>query len=209
MVRPLDTATQTAVRDRSRVVRVNLVWITAKTGAGSDISFGFTDYGEDITTNVVDGETGSTVSRSFYGDEAPIVRIDPIPMKIGLGIETVQVVLNPLHAAVETMFRGNDIRNAPVQIYRGMLDPDSGLFASNPRCRHLGQINEAPVETAAVGGTSSITLKVVSHTRELTRTSTLKWSDESQRLRSDDRFLRYVGNTEDVPWWWGEESGTN
>jgi len=31
--------------------------------------------------------------------------------------------------------------------------------------------------------------------------------DESQRQRSDDRFMRYTGISEDVPVWWGEEAG--
>jgi hypothetical protein len=41
-------------------------------------------------------------------------------------------------------------------------------------------------------------------TRELTRTNPAKRSDETQRLRSGDRFRRYSGTAYQWPIWWGE-----
>lgn len=206
MVRSLDAATQTAVRDKSRLWRANLVLVTAKDMVtGDPVLFGFTDYGDNITLNIVDAVTGGTVSRSYIGDNAPILSIDPMPYKVGLEVDTTQVVLNPLHPQVELMARGHDIRNAPVQIHRAWLD-EGGTPVAAPRARRVGQVNGAPFETGAVGGQSRLVLRIVSHTRELTRTSLLRWSDESQRQRSDDRFMRYTGISEDVPVWWGEEA---
>lgn len=206
MVRALDSATQDAVRDTRRLWRANLVLVTAKPiGGGSPVLFGFTDYGDNISLDIVDAVTGGTVNRSYVGDNAPVLGIDPMPYKTGLDVDTTQVELNPLHPQVELMARGHDIRNAPVQIHRAWLD-EGGTPVAAPRARRVGQVNGAPFETGAVGGQSRLVLRIVSHTRELTRTSLLRWSDESQRLRSDDRFMRYTGITEDVPVWWGEEA---
>jgi hypothetical protein len=204
MTRALDVATQTAIRDRSRILPRNFVLVSAKSLVdGSIVLFGFTDYGEDVIVNVVDGETGSTVSRTYSGDNSPILRMDPMPIKIGLEVDTTQVVLSQIHPAVQDMVRGHDVRNAKVQIHRGYLDPNSMLLVAPPRIRRLGQVNGAPILTPEAGSEGSITLKVVSNTREMTRTNSALKSDETQRLRSGDRFRRYSSV---VKWnyWWGE-----
>lgn len=204
MVRPLDTATQDAVRDRSRVIVRNFVLVTLVDGS----LFGFTDFGEDVALNIVDGETGSTVSRTYFGDNRPILDLDPVPLKMGLEIDTTQVVLSQIHPAVQEMARGNDCRNAKVQIHRGYLDPDTMLPVAAPRCRRLGQINGLPIVTPAAGGEGSITLRVVSHTRELTRINPAKRSDVAQQLRGGDRFRRYAGTAFQWEIFWGETKGT-
>lgn len=209
MVRALDSATQVAIRDRSRVIPRNFVLCTVKSmESGAPVVFGFTDFGEDVVTNIVDGESGAVVSRAFAGDGAPIVAIDAMPLKIGIEVDTTQVVLNHLHPAVADMVRGHDCRNAPIQIHRGYLDAVSMLLAANPRCRRMGQINGAPITTGAMGAQGNVTLKVVSHTRELTRTNSAKRSDETYRLRSGDRFGQYGGTAGKWEIWWGEERGT-
>lgn len=208
MVKILDSATQAAIGDRSRIVVRNFILFTAKDGNGDPVPFGFTDFGEDVQLNVVDGLTGGIVSRTYYGDQAPIQEMDPIPQKIGLEIDTTQVILNPLHPAVQSMYRGHDLRNAPVQIHRAYLSPESMVPVAYPLCRRLGFVNGAPEEAAAAGGTSRLQIEIVSVTRELTRTNPAKRSDETQRLRSGDRFRRYSGTAYQWPIWWGEAKGT-
>lgn len=206
MVRSLDSATQAAVRDRSRVIIRNFVLVTVrKLSDDSSVRFGFTDFGEDVTLNIVDGESGSTVSRDYYGDNGPILRMDPMPLKIGLEVDTTQVVLSQIDAHVQDMLKNHDCRNAQAQIHRAYLDPDSHLLVAAPRCRRLGQVNGAPVVTPAAGGEGSVTLKIVSHTRELTRTNPARRSDETQKLRSSDRFRRYSGTAGVWEIFWGEE----
>jgi hypothetical protein len=199
MVRVLDVDTQAAVRDRVAIIPRNFVLVTK----GAD-SWGFTDFGEDVTLNVIDGETGLSVSRTYYGDNAPIVSMDSMPLKIGLEVDTTQVVLSSLHTAVEDMVRGHDVRGATVQIHRAYLSRVSMLPVAAPRIRRLGRLNGAPIDTPAAGGNGSVTLQVVSHTRELTRTNPAKRSDEQQRLRSGDRFRRYSGTAGKWEIWWGE-----
>ena len=205
MVRVLDVATQGAIRNRNAIAPRNFVLVTAKDrGDGSAKLHGFWDDADTVTTNIVSGEDGSIVAHSFDGDGA-ILSLDPIPMRIGLEVRTVQLVLSPLHAGVEALVRTDDPRFAKVEIYRGLLDPATMLLVSEPRIRFLGRVNGAPIDTAAAGGESKVTLQIVSHTRELTRTSPAKKSDEQQRLRSGDRFRRYTGVAGEWPIWWGEE----
>jgi hypothetical protein len=204
MVKLLDGATLGAIADRSRIVVRNFVLFTVKDDAGALQLFGFTDYGEDVALDVLDGVTGVAVNRSYAGDHAPLLALDPIPMKIGLEVDTTQVMLNPLHPAVQAMHRGHDCRNAPVQIHRAYLSTISMLPVALPHCRRLGFVNTAPEEIAGPDGQSQLRIGVVSVTRELTRTNPAKRSDETQRLRQGDRFRRYSGTAYQWPIWWGE-----
>ena len=204
MVRVLDAGTQGAIRNRSAIVPRNFIVITAKDrDSGDPVVHGFWDDADTVVVNILD-EDGATVSRTFAGDGA-VLSLDPIPMRIGLEVRTVQLVLSALHAEVLDLVRGDDPRGAKVEIYRGLLDPRSGVLLAVPRIRFLGKINAAPIATAAVGGESTMTLAIVSHTRELTRTNPAKKSDAQQQLRSGDRFRRYTNVAGDWDVWWGEK----
>ncbi len=208
MVRALDTDTQTAIRDRRGLRPRNFIVITAKSRSDGSASVRcFWDEAETVSVNVLD-ENGDLTSHDFTGDGA-ILGMDPIPMRIGLEVRTIQIVMSALHPEVENLIRTDEPRGAKVEIYRGHLSLNSGLLVSSPRSRFLGKINEAPIETAAAGGESTVTLRVVGHTRELTRTNPSRKSDAQQRLRSGDRFRRYSGKAgqwlADI--WWGETMG--
>lgn len=205
MVRALDIATQGAIRARGALVPRNFVVFTTKNrSTGEAVTRGLWDDVETVTVNIVSGETGDVVSRTFMGDGA-ILSMDPIPMRVGLEVRTIQMVLSPLNPTVQAILRTDDPRGAKVEIYRGLFDPATMLLVANPRIRFLGKINGAPIETPAIGGEPRATLKIVSHTRELTRTNPAKKGDETQRLRSGDRFRRYTGVAGQWPVWWGEE----
>jgi hypothetical protein len=208
MVRILDAATQGAVRDRSRVIPRDFVLFTLSEGA-TVTRYGFTNVGDDVAVNVVINGAGTVQSHTFYGDNAPLASLDRIPLKIGLEVDTIQVVLNPLHPVVQLMARTNEaaLRTARVQIFRGYLDPNSMLLVANPRSRFLGMVNTAPEKVAGVGGQSIRTINVRSHTQEMTRTSPAKKSDETYKLRSGDRFGQYGGTAGKWELWWGEVRG--
>src|SRR5688500_616627 len=100
MVRVLDVDTQAAIRDRAAIRPRNFIVITAKDRVTGDPSLRcFWDEAETVAVNVID-ENGDTVSRNFVGDGA-ILSVDPIPMRIGLEVRTIQIVLSALHAEVE------------------------------------------------------------------------------------------------------------
>lgn len=209
MVRPLDIVTQLAVRDRSRIIPRNFVAITVRTLDGDEpVRFGFTDFGEDVITNIIDGESGLPTSWTFLGDSAPIQGMDPVPYKIGVEIDTTEVVLSQLHPGVQSMVRGHNCRNAKVQIHRGLLDPESMLLVAAPRCRRLGQINGTPIVTPGVGGSGSVTLRIVAQSRELTRVNPVRAGAEFYQRRSDDQWGKHTGTAGLWPIWWGEEKGT-
>lgn len=209
MVRILDVDTQAAIRDPGKIVIRNTVLIDAVDEGGTTHRFGFTDFGENITINIIDGRTQSSVSRDFFGDSGPLISIDPVPLQMNIEIPTVQVILSQIHSAAQDMVRNYNIRNVQAQIHRMYLDPASMQPVAAPRCRFLGLINGAPIETPAYGGTGSITLRITSHTRELTRTNPQKRSHETQKLRDGDNFRKYSTVAGDWEFFWGEQNSKN
>lgn len=208
-MRTLDAPTQAAIRDRKGEVHREFVHFVVKNlTTGAPVEFGFTNYGEDVSVTVVDGETLAPVVRTYYGDNSPILRIDPVPYRIGLQVDTTTLDLSPIHPIVEQMVRGHNCRGATVQIHRGYFSLSSMGLVANPLCRRLGLINGLPMLTPAIGGQGSMSIKVVSHTRELTKFNPAKRSDAQQKLRSGDRFRKYVGVAHRVEFHWGEVDGT-
>lgn len=209
MVRVLDVDTQDAIRDRRAVIPRNFVVVGPVTpiGGGTPVHFGFTDFGEDVAVVILDAWTGIETSYDFFGDNAPITSMDPMPQKIGVEVDTAQVVLNQLHPAVQSLVRGHKCRNAKVQIHRGWLSPESMLLVAPPRPRRRGAVNGTPISTPEAGGAGRVVLKVVSQSRELTRTNPARASFEFYNRRSDDQWGRYAGTSGQWSIWWGEERG--
>lgn len=203
MVRPLDVATQTAIRNPAALKPRNFVVFTAKDrDDGDPVIHGFWNDAETVSTNVRD-EDDDLVSRTFVGDGA-IIGMDPIPMRIGLEVRTIQMQLSAIHPKVLDLIRRDDPRGGKVEIYRGLLDVGTSLLVAVPRLRFLGKVNGAPVETPSAGGSGQVTIRITSHTRELTRTNSARKSDAQQQRRSGDRFRRYVNMTGEWPIFWGE-----
>lgn len=198
----LDSAEITALQQPVIDSR-NFVWITGKERESpfASYNFGFWSDGGSFTGNVVDGLTGSTVSRSFAG--GGLVSVGSIPRTSDLAVRRVEVVLSAIDADAENAFRTYNIRQAPIQIYRGIFTPGTFTLVAAAKPVFVGFVDEAPVITPAEGGAAKVTLRCVSHTVELTRKNPAVRSHESQILRSaTDNFYQDTATAGDreVPW---------
>lgn len=197
-----DAPTLAALGMGGLVVR-NFLYVHAKTSAGVAAPFGFWSGEGAVSVNVIDAQTRLTVSRTYQGTGA-ILDWPQIVGQMGLDVRTAEVVLSPLHVEVENMVRGHVVKHAIAEMHRGLFDINTGQIVSAPYPEFLGKVNGAPIETPAAGGEASVRLRLVSTVEELTRTNTAKKSDESQKLRSNDRFRRYSGVAGTINLWWGE-----
>ncbi|TPM39577.1 hypothetical protein [Mesorhizobium sp. B2-3-4] len=163
--------------------------------------FSFWNDLDTVTVSVLRGDTGVAENRDYVGDGS-LLGVDRIPLVSDLTVQTVQVTLSQLHATVQDMVRGHDIRGARVEIHRGLFDPATHAVAGSIYCHFIGKVNKAPIATPKTGEEGSIAIEVVSIVRELTRTNPAKKSDETQKRRSGDRFRKYAG-VANVPIFWG------
>lgn len=203
-MRTLTPAEITALGQRAVAFR-NLVWLSAKDrNTGVVNSLGFWDDVGTTQVQVTDAFTGLPVLRTFVG-AASLLQIDDITMTSDLSVQEVAVRLSSIDATVAQAVRGYDARLAPIQIYRLILNPASGVAAAPGRARFVGVVDTLEITDPAEGNEGSVTLNCVNQLRELTRSNPDMASDESQKLRSSDRFYQY---SNDVTRWqvsWGEK----
>lgn len=167
--------TVTAIRD--------FIWITVKERAtGNPYSEGYWSDRRDIQAQVIDAETGNTVTRDFRG-AIGLIEGPSISKGIGLQVRQMNFKFAGVADHVQNLLRSYDPDQGKITIYRTEIDPISRLVVGVPEPEFYGFINTMPIVTPAAGGESSITLSCVSHMQEGTRQYNSKRTDADQRLR--------------------------
>lgn len=189
-----NTAAQNHLAARLPVAPRWLLWVDAKQiSNGAAVSMGLWT-GDDHEQITVEGQ-----SRLYYGAQGT-VSLPQLRYAAGTDVGSIDVTL-PVSPEAETLVRGYNIRFAPCDLHCALYDPASGSLL-DVRRMFRGLIDGSPIFTPAVGGVATATLKLVSSARTGTMTTRAKKSDQSQRLRSGDRFRRYgdLGTVAADPW---------
>jgi hypothetical protein len=194
-MRNVDSAVLAALAQRVLIAR-SFISIEAKefeTGAPAIARF-WNDIGN-VIAPVVDPETLEPVEHTFVGSGSLTVR-------------KVTATLNQTNDIINDYVRGYDLKGAKVQIHRGLFSPANRGIVTAAEIRFVGEIDEVTINTPAVGQPGSISVTMVSTTRELTRTNSAKRSDEDQQQRAPgDRFFKYAGVAGEWEIFWGQASG--
>lgn len=200
-----ETAFLNALDVRSLEVRYYLRVVAKDFSTNDPVEGGFwTGTGTKAVT-VLDADSLTEVSYSFIGS-GTISKIPQIPLTSDISVREVTISLDANNIAVHNFTRGNNLRFATAQLYRGLLNLDTQILLSPPHPILNGFVDGAPVSTGAVGQDSTVDLKIVSTTRELTRASTELRSGSSQRLRdATDAFYDDVGTVASREIYWGQK----
>lgn len=183
----------------------DFVWIQTVVGL---FEFGFfSDIDPAVSLPVISGQTGFSVTREYQGAGA-LRSIDPITLSVGLNVFNIGVQLSNIHPTVNDMVRGHDVRNARIEIHRGIINPATGQLADPPMLHFMGTVNKAEPRRGRTGSEGAIEITATSNTNELTRVNPAKFSDATISRRSNDRFLRYVDVMGDVRLYWGANPTT-
>lgn len=198
---PIVTAVSEA-RDKGIDVRWSITIWPKDRETGVREEFGFWTGDDPITQQVVSGQDGTLVTRSFIGDVGLVV--PSIPQTTDLTVQSFEITLSQIADAVQTVIRGYDTRLAPLEVHVWILG-DSGAPVSPPEPEFVGIVDEASITTPASGGSGKASMMVLSEAMlMLTRKNPRKRSDEGQRRRSDDRFSRYSNASGLTQIYWGE-----
>jgi hypothetical protein len=201
-----DASTITALQSGTLILR-DFVTISGRDGSNTPVTFNFWTGEDNVSTSVVSAITGSAGSRNYIGG-GTLLDVPAIVDAIGLEARSIDISLSQIHASVQDMVRAYNIRVATVEIHRGIYSPATWALVSTPFPRFLGRVDVAPVSTPEVGGTGAITITAIPDVIDLTRTSSKLKSDETQKLRSSDRFRRYSDSAGDIEVWWGQAKGS-
>lgn len=145
---------------------------------------------------VVDGS-----SILFYG-AGSVIEEPELSFEAGLSINTFDVQFSPLSAEFIQVARVYDVRGQRFRMYEAYFDTATEKLIEAPTRIYKGKCNKLKITDADEGNTSTAIITVVSSARALTRIIPAKHSDETMRLRSDDRIGRYatISGTVQVPW---------
>lgn len=200
-MRQFGAATQAYFAAREGVHAEALLWITARDRVtGVQASIGLWTGAQDAQITI------GGVARAYVGANE-VLGIEDIQHELGLQVRQARLSLAGIAPGVETAIRAFDARLAPVEIHRALFSVTTGALVEEPHRVFKGWIDTVDFETGAIGGATTCEVTVVSNARVLTRTLATKKSDETQKLRSGDRFRRYANATGQVGVWWGEQRG--
>jgi hypothetical protein len=197
----------TALQQQSLKSRTFIYIVAKDRGTGDPAPAGFWNDVGGITAPVIDGITGATVARDFFGS-GRLIGIDNIPLTSDISVRTIKATLSQVDQTTQDAVRLYDAKFAPVQIYRGIYDPATHLLIDAAVCRFVGFIDQIDILTPQEGNPGQITATMVSHSREMTKESTDVRSDQSQQARFlGDTFYADTGVVGDWQIFWGSTQG--
>lgn len=161
----------------------------------------------DITAEVLNPDTGAAESLAWVGASG-LVDIDPIPRVANLTVPRVGISFVAVGANIDRILRTYDIRQAKVRIWRGYQNPTSRQMVGPAEPIFIGYLDTPDDPLGAEGTESYVRFECVSHSQEMTRSSTETRSHESQQRRDPaDDFLKSAATVADQTFFWGTTIG--
>jgi hypothetical protein len=157
-----------------------------------------------ITCDVIDPNTGAEDERTFTG-AVTLISISDIPLVSNISVQVVTVSLSQVADRINTLVRTYDAKQAPVEIFRGLFDPDTREMVAPAECRFAGFVDKIEIRTPSENEEGGVDLICASHTQEMTRYNPDTRSDASQRRRSaTDNFFQDAASVGDWEFFWGK-----
>lgn len=190
------------------IVARDFVWIVARDReTGDPVTDGYWSDVGSVSVSVVNPDTGSPVSRTFHG-AGSLIQIDAIPRTSVMSVNPINVQLSQVAERVQDLVRGYDLKQARIQVFRGLFYTSLRTLVDPAYPRFDGYIDEVTIETPSENNAGGVSLRCVSRLVEITRSNPAVRSDEDQRRRSaTDNFYQDVSTAGDLPIFWGSVSG--
>lgn len=206
-MRAISTANQLALAQRALVAR-DFLWVVARDRTTlAAVPVGFWSDVENVSAQVLDPDTLLPVTRSYYG-AGGLISIDDIPSVSTIQVQDIQIRMSQLDQQVLNAIRGYDVKQARVEIHRGLFDPVSRNLVAPAIVRFAGFVNLVEVYTPPENEDGYVTLTCVSHTQETTRSNPATRSHADQQTRQvGDTFYQDAAVVGDWESTWGEQRG--
>lgn len=191
-----------------RLVARDFLWIVARDRVtGAPVTDGMWSDVGNTTAAVINPDTGLAVNRDWYGS-GTLVQIDDIPLVANLTVQNVNIRMSQVSEHVQTLVRLYDCRQARVEIFRGLFDPETKQMVAPAECRFVGFVDTITITTPAENDEGAVTLVCASHTQEMTRSNPVTRSHATQILRHPgDMFFADADTVTEWEFFWGSEKG--
>lgn len=208
-MRAISLENQLALSQRALVAR-DFLWFVARTrDTGLPAPVGFWSDIENVTATVLDPDTLSPVNRAYYG-AGGLIEIEGIPAVSTIQVQDVTIQMSQLDEMVLQAVRLYDIKQARVEIHRGLFDPVSRQLVAPALVRFVGFVNLVDIRTPRENEAGGVQITCVSHTQELLRSNPSTRSHEDQRYTRDpnDYFFVDAGVSSGWDVQWGANPAT-
>lgn len=204
-MRAISLENQLALSQRALVARDFLWFVARERATGAPVTVGFWSDLENVTANVIDPDTGLTTTRSYYG-AGGLIEIEGIPAVSTIQVQDVTIQMSQLDEMVQQAVRLYDIKQARVEIHRGLFDPVSRSLVAPALVRFVGFVNLVDIRTPRENEAGGVQITCVSHTQELLRSNPSTRSHEDQRYTRDpnDFFFVDAGVAHAWDYQWGQ-----
>lgn len=191
------TVPQREVIQRRHAKRRVFIWCQARDPlTGDPTPVGFWD---DVGDVLLDGR--------LYHGSGNVVEVSSLSLPGDLTIPGLTITMSGLELESNVMARGDDISQVPVSVKIGIYDTDAGTILLPLLPYFDGFINDVEIETAEVGGLSTIRFFCESTSRLLTVRRTDTRSEASMKaLHPTDEFYSYSGLQRGKPLYFGKAS---
>ncbi|WP_439273540.1 hypothetical protein [Pseudochrobactrum sp. HB0163] len=206
-MRYISAENQHALEQRLLVAR-DFLWLVARDRkTGAPVTEGlWSDVGH-VVADIISPDTGLVVTRPWVGTGS-LISIDDIPLVANLSVQNVDIRMSQVHEDVERIVRDYDCRQARVEIYRGLFNPQTRLMAAPAENRFTGFVDQIVINTPSENEEGSVVMTCTSHTQEFTRSNPETRSHTSQVLRHpDDTFYKDAATATEWEIFWGSEKG--
>lgn len=207
MTRNISAENLAALEARQLVAR-DFLWIVARDrSTGDPVTDGMWSDVGNVTASIVHPDTGLEVSRDWFGS-GTLVTINDIPLVSNLTVQSVEIRLSQVDDRVAQLVRDYDCKQARVEVYRGLFNPDTRQMVAPAECRFVGFVDVITITTATENEEGSVTLACVSHTQEMTRSNPDTRSHASQiRRNATDTFYQDSSTAGEWEIFWGSVKG--
>lgn len=206
-MRNIGSPTTTALAQRKFRLR-DFFYIVVKDGSNNPVSAAYWNGKSNITTNVISGSTGSSVSRTYVGI-GKLINVDDIPLTNDLNIRTVSAYLNYLDDNIRTLLYGYNLRWAQVEVHRMLFDPVTSAVVEAQLPRLVGYVSHVELVEPSEGSYGHVKFDVVGRSWELSLPNNLTRSNASAHLRdATDDFYQYTPQMAKRTLYWGVSHGT-
>jgi hypothetical protein len=191
-----------------RLVARDFLWLVVRTlDTGLPFGYGFWSDVGNVNAQVLNPDTGLAESRNFEGSGS-LIQISDIPLVANLTVQNTTISMSQIDEGVANIVRGYDLKQARVEIYRGLFDPDTRQMVAPAFSRFIGFVDNVVITTPKEGEEGSVELTCASHTQEVTRSNPDTRSQDSQALRlSGDGFFKDTTTVGDWEFFWGRNTG--
>lgn len=143
---------------------------------------GFWSGNVPVTAPVIQPGDGEEDEREFVGMHK-LMQVPAIPMTMKLEVRSIRLVFSNLSPEVINAALVYDAQGRAVQIFRGLLDPQTMNLIDPAVCRFDGFVNRIKIRRASAGNDGLVEVECQSHARTLAVAGAEKFSDEFIKRR--------------------------